>query len=709
MPRISYRLTLIQLGVLAACNVQAQTPPPATATVSVRGTADSMRRNDTAARIVIGREEIVKYGDTSVLEVMKRLPGVTVSGTDVRIRGLGNGYTQILVDGERQPAGFSLESLAPESIERIEVMRAATAEFSTQAVAGTINIVRKRRASTDPMQVKASIASVPDGRPGSMNLDISDKRDIFSYTAGARFNLRDSEFDSFELAEEFASNGGLRARRLNHTIGETWLKTLNFSPRLDWKLADNGSLSWQTIANRIDFQNIFDERTDTMAGPRYPHPRLDVRSGGDSKNLRTSVNWIARFGESGRLDTKASAYIADSYLFMYRVGRNDGDSVVLDRDYLTDSADRGLTWTGKLSFSWTEKHALAVGWDTGHTTYDERERQAETIAADSGPDGFDRSFDASIASIALFVQDEWDITPALSLYLGARWEAVGIRTRAVDFDRESSSRVLSPTMQMRWKIPAASNQQLRFALSRTFKAPGLRRLIPRKFATTFNTAVSPDFTGNPDLKPELAIGVDAAYELFGANGAMVSASVSARRIEGLLRSAVRFDGARWVSYPANSGEALVRGLELEAKIPLTSVFAGAPAIDLRASASGNWSRVGEVPGPDNRLGGQNPWSANLGADYKRGAVSAGASLSLVAGGWTRLSLAEWSYVSQRRDLDAYAAYTFKPGRQLRVTFTNVMGTDRHRSTRYTDTRGSLESNTHDPLRAGWRVQYEHKF
>lgn len=119
--------------------------------VEVRGalSAYDPRRDDTAAKIVVNHDEIVKYGDTSVLDVLKRVPGVTLSGnggrgSEVRMRGLGNGYTQILLNGERAPAGFTLDSLAPDLIERIEVLRAASAEFSTQGIAGTINIVLKK-------------------------------------------------------------------------------------------------------------------------------------------------------------------------------------------------------------------------------------------------------------------------------------------------------------------------------------------------------------------------------------------------------------------------------------------------------------------------------------------------------------------------------------------------------------------------------------
>lgn len=122
------------------------------------------RRDDTASKIVVNHEEIVKYGDTSVLDVLKRVPGVTVSagngrGGEIQMRGLGSGYTQILINGERAPAGFSIDSLSPDVIEKIEVLRAASAEYSTRSIAGTINIVLKKAIKTAQRELKAGYGS----------------------------------------------------------------------------------------------------------------------------------------------------------------------------------------------------------------------------------------------------------------------------------------------------------------------------------------------------------------------------------------------------------------------------------------------------------------------------------------------------------------------------------------------------------------------
>jgi outer membrane receptor protein involved in Fe transport len=116
--------------------------------ISGRRSDVDQRRQSTAAKIVVGREELDKYGDSSLGEVLRRLPGVTVPGAPgrggaPRLRGLGGGYTQILLDGQRVPPGFSFDSIEPDQIERIEILRAPTAETGARAIAGTINIITR--------------------------------------------------------------------------------------------------------------------------------------------------------------------------------------------------------------------------------------------------------------------------------------------------------------------------------------------------------------------------------------------------------------------------------------------------------------------------------------------------------------------------------------------------------------------------------------
>lgn len=107
------------------------------------------------------------------------------------------------------------------------------------------------------------------------------------------------------------------------------------------------------------------------------------------------------------------------------------------------------------------------------------------------------------------------------------------------------------------------------------------------------------------------------------------------------------------SQPVNDGQAYTRCIELEAKLPLKSLIPTAPALELRASVSRNWSSVDVVQGPNNRLAAQTPFSAMLGVDYKVGALTAGGSFAFKNGGPVRISTTRSSYVSVRGDLEIY--------------------------------------------------------
>jgi outer membrane receptor protein involved in Fe transport len=325
--------------------------------------------------------------------------------------------------------------------------------------------------------------------------------------------------------------------------------------------------------------------------------------------------------------------------------------------------------------------------------------------------GGDEIYDSHVARLALYTQDEWNVTPRWSVYLGARWEGIQTRTAGNTFaTAHSRSTVLSPLMQTLYRLPGTKGDQLRLAVTRTYKAPGVQSLIPHRFTSVNNSQTAPDFIGNPHLKPELALGIDASYEHYWAEGALLSASVSTRRIADTTRNQVLFDGARWVSTPTNAGQARTRGLELEAKFPLKAVIATTAALDLRASLARNWSTVDSVPGPDNRLDAQTPVSATLGADYKRGPLTVGGSYVFKNGGQVRVSANQISYQTVRRDLDLYALWKFDPRLQLRLAAVNLLAQDAASDSSYMLAgNGTQSTRTLTPLYRSVRATLDMRF
>ena len=715
-----FRLTLAAAAVAAAIANPAhaqQGPDSKIQQVEVKGAAEAYdpRRDDTASKIVVNNAEIVKYGDTNVLDVLKRVPGVTISsngrGGEIRMRGLGSGYTQVLINGERAPQGFDISSLSPDVIERIEVLRAASAEFSTQSIAGTVNIVLKKAVKAAQRELKLGYGHGAAMNSPTASLQLSDKLGKLSYSFAAN-GFQNRFTNDPETIESFVDPQGLMTGlRRSETPQDARISAVNMTPRLNYSFDNGDTLTSQTFANWANFSQSEAGNVETLLGPLPAYPRLDQDMTNHNHVFREELNWVHKFESGGKLDAKLSGLYVGAGNVTYRFGSGNPAAGPLRAFIKSDAAVRGLTSTGKYTSGRFDGHALAFGWDGGYQTGDDARLERDAAAPNVSLPGGDEFYESTVSRLAVYAQDEWNVTPAWSVYLGARWEGIRTSTAGNTYaEVKNSSSVLSPVAQTLYKLPGTKGDQLRLAVTRTYKAPGQQQIIPHRFTSVNNSQTEPDSIGNPHLKPELALGIDASYEHYWAEGALLSASVSSRRITDYTRNLIVFDGARWVSTPTNNGNARTYGLELEAKFPLKAVMATTTKLDLRASLSRNWSTVDSVPGPDNRLDGQTPLSATLGADYRTGPLTLGGSYVFKNGGFVRISDRQISYQSVRRDLDLYALWKFNPKLQLRVATANLLAQDTLSQSSYTTPGvGTQTSRTLNPVYRSVRVTLEMKF
>ncbi|RZA33211.1 MAG: TonB-dependent receptor [Lysobacteraceae bacterium] len=677
-------LVVLVAGICAQAFAQQSGTDGPVQQVEIKGQGYDARRDDTAARIVVKREEIVRYGDVNVADVLKRIPGVTVTvgagrSTQIRMRGLGGGYTQILVNGERTPAGFALDTLSPDMIERIEVLRVATAEFSAESVAGTINIVLRKKANQRQREAKLGYLLSNDFRGPTFSTQLGDRSEggkgaSWALSASGNHDSLEREFSGLE--ENTRPGGAVDLYRSFQAREKGHMNRLNLGPRLNWTLDNGDTLAWESMFNSSSFRNGSHAIVTTLVG--RPPQTPDLRGFGefDDRNLKSDLGWTRTTASGLKLDAKLGAEWSSHKSFVRRSGLDAAGRPETEGSTLKDTHARGVNSTGKATRTLDGGHVLAMGWDLRVNASSEIRVERDRVRVFPPGQLLDENVRAQVGRAALYVQDEWTIDPQWSLYLGTRWE--GVRTRvtgnAVEPTRVRSS-VLSPVMQTLYKFPAGDgkqNDQLRLAVSRTYKAPDLGSIVPLRAEWENNSATEADYQGNPALKPELAWGVDAAWEHYWAEGAMLSVSGALRRIDDYTSNRVYFDGRRWIYTPVNDDRAVMRSLEIETKFPLKTLFAGAPAIDLRASVSRNWSQVESVPGPYNRMEQQVPLTANLGLDYKSGALAAGASVAHRRGGYIQVAANRGFYRIARTDLDAYAAWTFNPKTVLRVALSNLL-------------------------------------
>lgn len=170
MPRPPFCRALLTLALIAASPVQAEEtlelePLPATelqaSFVTASGGGTDVR--DAPASVsVITREEIERQPVYDLNTLLRRIPGVTGGfgpvgeQSKIKLRGLDDKYTLILVDGKR--IGSSADTnyrrdlgrqdinwISPNMIERIEIVRGPMSSlYGSDAMGGVINIITRK-------------------------------------------------------------------------------------------------------------------------------------------------------------------------------------------------------------------------------------------------------------------------------------------------------------------------------------------------------------------------------------------------------------------------------------------------------------------------------------------------------------------------------------------------------------------------------------
>ena len=654
------------------------------------------RRQSTAAKIIIGREEIDRFGDSTLGDVLKRLPGVTIQGRPgrggaIRMRGLGNGYTQILLDGERVPPGFSLDSISPDQIERIEILRAPTAETGARAIAGTINIITREGYSKRVNDLRLS-ASFENGNVGpgiSWTRNIAEGAWTVNYTLSAYHFERDSS--STTTTVDTLGDGTVTLAQSDATRVPVRGVGIHGNGRVQWRSTDGAdTVTLMPIAyyNHGSFGR-HSVLTQSVGATPVPYDTADTDGHYASSLLRLNGQWNRRLSGTGRLEWRAGVGQSRTPSDSLRTEVTDGaESRTLANDF--EARDTSVSSSVKWIESFFAGHSLVSGAEV-----ESNRRNEQSVSLQNGvpilTDEFGNSVTASALRFAAYVQDEWDLSPNWSAHAGLRWESITTRGAVSEGepDLKNRSSVWTPLLHAVWKPDPKGRDQVRFSLTRSYRAPPLQSLIAKPGINTRypipgpNTPTQPDRAGNPDLKPELATGIDIAVERYLPGSGIVSANVFRRNITNYMRAVTSLETVSYASSPRyvlrqqNIGDAVTQGLELEAKFRVSDLWEEAPRIDVRANASFFHSKVKAVPGPDNRLDQQPDYTANFGLDYRfRGVpLMLGGNLNWTPGYTTRLSETQTATIGRKLVADVYGLWTFSPTVALRVTASNLAAAD----------------------------------
>jgi outer membrane receptor for ferrienterochelin and colicins len=678
----------------------APSPAPGTRTdrvervdVTGRNNATDERRNASAAKIIITREELEQFGDTNLGEAMRRLPGVTTGGRPGRpgapqMRGLGGGFTQILIDGQRIPPGFSVQDITPDQVERIEILRAPTAETGARAIAGTINVIlREPLRKTDH---DAKIGVTEERGRLSPNTSYSyngllSETGTYTLTGSVNRNDQITTDDAVTRYFDQVTNQLLTEQR-THSDSKSLRTNVFFSPRAQWRLGAGEQFGVQAFLAH----NLADTTTPSTLlqplGGNPPQPYATRLSEFDGRFdvARLNLNLNKRFDEVHRYELRGGVgrFWSDNTATV-----NQFDSLgARNLNQISRNDVRDFSWStaGKLISNFSSRgHTITSGFEYEAVRRDLEGKTFLNGVLQLGEIGTD--FFTSTKRLAVYAQDDWDISPQFAANLGIRFEEIRTKTRDAAIESENISRVTTPLGHLVWRFAAPSRDQIRLSLTQSYRSPNVDQLTTRPSinalypATGTNIFSAADSVGNPRLKPERANGIDLAFERYFKSGGVMTVNFFVRDIKDVIRNIIAIEDVSWspvpryVSRPENIGKARTTGIEFDAKFQLRELIDTTIPLSLRANANLYDSKVESVPGPYNRLEGQAHFTGNFGFDYRipNSPLSFGGNFAWTPAYTYQRSEDQISKSSTKRVFDAYALYRINSRSNLRLTLSNI--------------------------------------
>jgi outer membrane receptor for ferrienterochelin and colicins len=681
------------------------------------------RRGFIAGTIIIGRKRIEESGVRSVEDLLKREPAVTVRNGQISLLNLP-GYTQILLDGQAPMAGRPLADLDLIHVEHIEIIKSSAAQYGPFGIAGTINIISRKIARKTSTMLSAG------GQTGARELvslslshdqSTTDSPMKYSFRLSAR---RDKVQRTSQLSRTIAREGA-------DTQGQ-WLGFVDENTRTPI-LVLSGAVAWQTVrAGTVtvspEFYRMGGGGVQTEFRERENNPALFVRD--QTTGTNASFSWPLKwtFKPTGQSNLEFIAR-ADANRFDTEGARLDTASAA--GGDLRNSVVVLKKRTSKLELNYR------LSTDSGHVIkLGASHFRAKTYEDyDHSLNGLD---DAAMNALGtqrwlhseqqrFYLQNEWQISEHLAAKIGTSVARNSIDAREQDQIVAAHSRMWSPSLHLSKKVGGDEGKQFRLSLARSYKAPSDQELIQRQEIHPLapcasieicltNTIDTADTGGNLRLRPERALGLNLSYEHGIGQGSQFTLEMFTRKIKGKQGTQIRLEDVPWssvrryVSRPHNLGNARSNGLNFELELALRDLEKGAPDATVRGSLGLADSRISSLPGPDNRLDKQTPWTAKLGGSYKwnRAPIKFDLDANWSPGQWTRRNISERSYTPRSFEYDAAINWSLAKDTRLVVSLGANYPRDHQRINEYSVNEQSIRLSTKEKRSTRFKLQFDTK-
>jgi hypothetical protein len=686
-------------------------------------------REVVAGKIILGRDWLERAAASTVAEALRRESSVSVgSNGKISLKGLP-GYTQILLDGQPTTGNSDPLQMDPALVDRVEIIHSASADSGAFGLAGTINVVTRNRRKALPKQINLDVGTNGLGGKGELSLQGGWREPsgtVFNITAQA---MKTRTTHHGDATWSWVNKNGPGASSAESTEVHSSLQIVSITPSLTWKPTqiDEFQLRGALFAHKLG-QN--DDTTLTGGTPFV--------DGG----VRPYATQFTDFTKG------SSATVTSQWRHKLANGGNWTAQIDLTQDRQKQNRDANTVWSPRLSnqFNVTDdatKNFLTGRWQLALANHDGHKVQfslssrllSQTTDHDTVVNGVSASGDqlgpyrAKLRALdsAAWLQDDWKVSETLDLKLGWRQERRTARWASGEIQSRVAANLSAPSLNLAWKLDPEGERTVTLGVARSFSTIGPAMLNPRPdIAGTSlctknggcgaNDPNTPDRVGNPALKFENGWGLDFGLESQFGKESLWALRVYQRRINDTFAWITRREIVpwasvpRWVFRPTNLGNATAYGLTLGLDTYLSDWMAQAPNLGLNASVQWNQSHISTIPGPDNRLEGQQPWSGRIGLTYKPSEkpLELQADLLFNPANWWQASSDRRIYTDTYRTVSAKAIWTFSPQRKLIISLQDLFATNNRKLTQFSGDP-ALQTDANQFSRPMLSVRLESKF
>lgn len=645
--------------------------------VKVFGKTDDVaeRREASTQKVVIDRKEIEKMSALTVNEVLEKLPGIEVGsgGMGRKARGMMRDSVQVLVDGERSAGSGTyigvVGRLPSSEIERVEILRGASAEFGGSASV-TVNLVMRKEVGKTKSEVRAGVGMRGDRVYEQLSWTTSGKNGDFSWSLPINLLWANSPVDR-SLDRQDSASGVRTLWQQEHESGRTNLGHHAISPRFSWKDGlDSITVSPLYFWGPTDTQTsnamtrytvpatgdglVFngDRTTQLNAYTRLLRVRIEGEKHLDDMKLtaRTSLNNARKNSDTGRTTHDAS----------------NTQSLSIDH---TSNNDKEINLAFRLDKPAGDEHLLAIGLEYVNLRRDEQQDFSGSV----------NSYQSSERQNIIWVQDDWMLDPQTTLTYGLRGEFVSLNSTNAAQDKG----LLMPSIAVKWE--PAEKWLVRSSLGAGLKMPKLEEISNAAILSlSTNTPVEADKRGNPDLAPERSINYEAVLERYlDKEAGVLGANLYVRSTQDFTERRVQLEGTRWVDRPQNEGRALHWGLELDGKVRMDRY--GWKGATLKSHLTLPNAKVEDTHLGITRMARETPrfiWSAGLDGGLPSLKSSYGLSMQVSGRSKTDIPGEQQGITQSRTTVDAFWLYQMTPTFKVRLTGQNIFRADTVRDVTY---------------------------